>query len=549
MYLQSRLRIKKFPCSIANSITCRLKQCYHTYPDPNEIPVITQNKASKVVIDDNGKPLQRIQKISAQFQVPNSYHLTNIFPGVPMSKGITSHNPETISSKLSNGMTVASQELSSLITSIGFIIGTGSSHENQDIHSPDTTIGATHALELTAFGSTHKRDREQIQTEIEKLGGMLQCVGNRESLLYVVDVLRENVDNAIDILADTILNPTYSFEDQEKYQQVMHLQQQDLPTPILSREATQIVAYQGSLGNFHYVPTDKIQYVTNDVINRYRSKYFVSENCCISGVGIEHDHLLRLVQDKFSNIPSIGSQNMSELLKKRQASKYTGGMMLNEREVKEEFIRVTIGFEVGGWHDKDFVATCVLQQLLGGGSSFSSGGPGKGMYTRLYTDVLNQNSWIESCESFMLIHKESGVFGIDGSCTPEYASYLIRAMLDQLVRITIEHVSDIELERAKNMLRSMMMMQLESRIVMCEDIARQFSAYGYRELPHEVTKKIEAISKDDLKRIASKILSSHPSIGGVGVDLSHIPPYNDIQNFMTKYLAEVRRSGVWNLNK
>jgi mitochondrial-processing peptidase subunit alpha len=38
----------------------------------------------------------------------------------------------------------------------------------------------------------------------------------------------------------------------------------------------------------------------------------------------------------------------------------------------------------------DFVPFCVLQSLMGGGGSFSAGGPGKGMFTRLYTEVLNK---------------------------------------------------------------------------------------------------------------------------------------------------------------
>lgn len=42
--------------------------------------------------------------------------------------------------------------------------------------------------------------------------------------------------------------------------------------------------------------------------------------------------------------------------------------------------------------DPDFVATCVLNMMMGGGGSFSAGGPGKGMYTRLYTNVLNRYS-------------------------------------------------------------------------------------------------------------------------------------------------------------
>lgn len=56
-----------------------------------------------------------------------------------------------------------------------------------------------------------------------------------------------------------------------------------------------------------------------------------------------------------------------------------------------------IGFESCGYLDDDFVAFCVLQSLMGGGGSFSAGGPGKGMYTRLYVDVLNRYEFILFC--------------------------------------------------------------------------------------------------------------------------------------------------------
>jgi mitochondrial-processing peptidase subunit alpha len=45
-------------------------------------------------------------------------------------------------------------------------------------------------------------------------------------------------------------------------------------------------------------------------------------------------------------------------------------------------------------------AVAVLQTLLGGGGSFSAGGPGKGMYARYYTEVLNR------CSAILLMNAE-----------------------------------------------------------------------------------------------------------------------------------------------
>ena len=41
----------------------------------------------------------------------------------------------------------------------------------------------------------------------------------------------------------------------------------------------------------------------------------------------------------------------------------------------------------------------MLQNLLGGGNSFSAGGPGKGMYSRLYREVLNRFHDVETVSS------------------------------------------------------------------------------------------------------------------------------------------------------
>ena len=52
-----------------------------------------------------------------------------------------------------------------------------------------------------------------------------------------------------------------------------------------------------------------------------------------------------------------------------------------------------LGLEACGHSDEDsLVKFCVMNSMLGGGGSFSAGGPGKGMYTRLYTNVLNRST-------------------------------------------------------------------------------------------------------------------------------------------------------------
>ena len=144
----------------------------------------------------------------------------------------------------------------------------------------------------------------------------------------------------------------------------------------------------------------------------------------------------------------------------------------------EEFTHVAIAFEVGGWHSLDLVPACVLQTLLGGGSSFSAGGPGKGMYSRLYREVLDRYHWAESAEAFSSFHSESGLWGISGSCPPEKSRDLTLAIIENFLKLESQLVTDEELSRARNMLKCNVLTQLESRLVLFEDIGRQILTYG-----------------------------------------------------------------------
>jgi processing peptidase subunit alpha len=511
-----------------------LYQCsyYHSYPDPNEKPQISRGKS-------DGQRMDKNTKSNDDVKVSETFRLDKAFPGVPISTGLKDNSiPQTLSTKLSNGLVVASQDIPGLMSSFTFIVGTGSSSEIQN--SNDGNAGATHMIELTAFRSTKNRSFHEFSKEMEQVGGMVQCLSTRENIIYCVDVLRENLEKAIELLADTVINPLLSKEEIEEGKEVMKLQHDNMQPDMLSRDCVQMAAFTNQpLGNFHFCPLDKVDNITDKTIHEFRNRYYFGENCIVAGAGVEHESFVKIIQDKFKAIPSRGPDAKEK--QKRGASDYSGGLYIEKRHLNIPFIKVAVGFKIGGWNDKKLVASCVLQQLLGGGSSFSAGGPGKGMYTRLYREVLNRHYWVESAESFISVHEDAGLFGIDGATDEQHVPHLLRVLLEHLIRLGLEPVSDEELNRAKNMLKSMMMMQLESRLVLCEDIGRQFVTYGKRESPAEVCKKIEEVTAMDLQNIAKEMLSHPPSVSMVGEKITLVPTFDDIKRFTDAAKAELQQ--------
>ncbi|XP_026960095.1 mitochondrial-processing peptidase subunit alpha [Sagmatias obliquidens] len=75
---------------------------------------------------------------------------------------------------------------------------------------------------------------------------------------------------------------------------------------------------------------------------------------------------------------------------------------------------------------------------------------------------------------------------------------------------------------------SMLMMNLEARPVIFEDVGRQVLATRSRKLPHELCALIRDVKPEDIKRVASAMLRRKPAVAALG-DLSDLPAYEHVQ--------------------
>ncbi|EGE05657.1 mitochondrial-processing peptidase subunit alpha [Trichophyton mentagrophytes] len=205
----------------------------------------------------------------------------------------------------------------------------------------------------------------------------------------------------------------------------------------------------------------------------------------------------------------------TDLIDVSRPSYYTGGFMSLPRipppanPAMPRLSHIHLAFEALPISSPDIYALATLQTLLGGGGSFSAGGPGKGMYSRLYTNVLNQHGWVESCMAFNLSYTDSGLFGISASCVPNSIANMLEVMCRELQALTLDSgysgLQIQEVNRAKNQLRSSLLMNLESRMVELEDLGRQVQVHGRKIGVQEMCKKIEALTVDDLRRVAKQV--------------------------------------------
>lgn len=188
------------------------------------------------------------------------------------------------------------------------------------------------------------------------------------------------------------------------------------------------------------------------------------------------------------------------------------------------FVKVAVCVPVGGWHSPDALAVCVLQTLLGGGDSFSAGGPGKGMWSQLYLEILNRYTWAEGAEAQVHLYDDVGILTLVGTSAPKDATWITHALCDHLVSYAFRLVPDEVLSRAKNMLKCNLLTTLESRFVLFEDQARQVLTYEQHMTADEICAKIDAVKKEDIMRIVREALKDGPpAIASVGPNLKDVP--------------------------
>ncbi|KAJ7610816.1 mitochondrial processing peptidase [Roridomyces roridus] len=459
---------------------------------------------------------------------------------------------------LPNKIRVATQSTPGHFSSVGLYVDAGSRYETP------STSGASHFLDRMAFKTTSTRSNDEMATAVQALGGHILCTSSRESIMYQSSHFHQATPQALSLIADTVLNPVFLPEEIEAQRDAARYEVREVyskPEQILP-EILHEVAYGGTgLGNPLLCPEERIDLINGHILQTCKKEWYRPERMVIAGAGMPHQELVELTDKFFSSLkspvlgtaaplarsvppPLASSVSPPSVVKSisRAASylfptnpptasdspalinsvrpSYTGGHRFIY-DTNSEFNHLYIAFEGAGIHDDDIYALATMQVLLGGGGSFSAGGPGKGMYSRLYTHILNHYPQIDHCASFHHIYADSSLFGLFASFVPHAKdrrggntpAQILPHLVHQLSLLLYTPIPAGELSRAKNQLKSMLMMSLESRAVEVEDLGRQILVHGRKVAIEEMTDKIDALTPADIRKTAERVFGPQSGSG------------------------------------
>src|SRR5690349_21936956 len=118
---------------------------------------------------------------------------------------------------LPNGLTVIVQEdHSAPVASVQAWCATGSIDEDQHLGA-----GLSHILEHMLFKGTKTRSANQIAQSIQDVGGYINAYTSFDRTVFWIDVPKDGVSAALEVLSDAMMNSTLPPDEYKKEQEVI----------------------------------------------------------------------------------------------------------------------------------------------------------------------------------------------------------------------------------------------------------------------------------------------------------------------------------------
>mmetsp|Transcript_1162 Transcript_1162/g.3597 ORF Transcript_1162/g.3597 Transcript_1162/m.3597 type:complete len:508 (+) Transcript_1162:83-1606(+) len=438
--------------------------------------------------------------------------------------------------ELKNGVRVATQDLGGQVSALAIFVDGVSRCENP------ITSGASFVLSKLAFKGSVNRTRVEMLRDMEELTADFSCAASRECFASSAEGWRLRAPDMLRTIIEATVYPrvlcqpgTPEFDsvriEMGKMMQLVEQDIKDMPgkEELAITAALHDAAYNGdSIGLPVELDENRFHPPPPEYLRTFVESFFTGKNIVISATNVDHDEMVKVTEDMLKSLPA-GEKNV-----KRHPAHYTGG----ERRIRmDNTAQVSLGFEGHPWGSDETAAQSILQIMMGGGGSFSAGGPGKGTCTRLYSNVIHQYHNIHSANAVNHWYSDTSLFAINASADPQTLNDTLQVVSDSATSMA-KAPSAQELSRAKNQTKATMLNTMESHYSLCEDIGRQVLNSDKYISPDEFLDRIDKTTAKDIQSVGEKLLSSKPTLVIRG-ELYNTPTFDKLSNNIAKGVKSI----------
>lgn len=332
---------------------------------------------------------------------------------------------------LSNGLTILIKESHQVPTvAIRAVFLGGSRFETPQ------TAGISKVVAHMLTRGTTSRSAQDLAQEVEAMAGSLEGFSGRNSLGLQADFLSRFFPQAMELLSDVLMNPTFPEQELEKERPRLIAsvrREKDQPTRQVMRIFAETLFKVHPYGLRPEGTEESIKGIKTSDLKAFAARFLVPSNGVISVVGdVSLDEARKWIKRY------LGSWSSEPFV---QPSVPQEPLLQEPRETRQEAplqqVHVVLGFPGTTLQSSDRFALEVLDTILSG-----QGG-------RLFRELRDRRGLAYSVTSFSQLGLDPGYFGTYIATSPQNLETALAGLRKELQEVARQEVSPEELDRAK----------------------------------------------------------------------------------------------------
>jgi predicted Zn-dependent peptidase len=408
---------------------------------------------------------------------------------------------------LDNGLRVLTAPMPAAQSVSCFVmLAAGSRYETRE------SSGIAHFAEHMFFKGTELRPTARdIAGEVDAIGGEFNAFTGKEYTAYYVRCAAEHRDVALDVIVDMLRNSKFDAGEIDREKGVIIEEMNmyfDTPRDFVDGVYEELVYGDHPLGWDIIGRKETVQGATRDTFLDYLGHWYKPSRMVVGVGGRIGDDLVERIGDLLGDLedaptgtplPALGSVNGSRVKVHTKAS---------------DQAHICLGVRSRPIVDPDRYVLMVLSTVLGGGMS-----------SRLFTEVRERRGLAYYVFATNHAYTDAGSLYAQAGVDIERIDDAVETVAAELRKIATEAVPEEELRKAKSFAKGRFALQIESPHGLIMFGLRREVLEGQAPEPDEVVAGIEAVTAEDVQRVARELIADD------ALRLAVIGPFEDADRF------------------
>jgi predicted Zn-dependent peptidase len=391
--------------------------------------------------------------------------------------------------ELPSGLVVLSEAMPGIRSaSLGVWVRAGS------VHEAPAEMGVSHLLEHMVFKGTRRRGPRELALVLERRGGSLDAYTTREHTSYQARVLDADVDTALDVLADLVMDPLLRAEDLELEREVV-LEEianvEDTPDDLVFDLHAELLWGDHPYGYSILGTRETVAALDSRDLRRVHARSYRPGNIVVAAAGhVDHDRFVAGVEEVFTAGRDT-SDHTHPNGRGRALPEAASTRTCIDRGTAQTHL--VWGRPTFGQSDPRRFALVLLSNAFGGGMS-----------SRLFQRVREELGLAYSVFSYQSFYADAGVSGVYVGTRPEWADRAEAVINEELARLAAGGLTADELDDVKGQVKGQIVLSLESSSARLHRLAgTELYDEPFRTMD-EITELVEAVTLDDVAALAAE---------------------------------------------